>query len=170
VSVGTIVKPTLVAVLVTSAAWLVGLDLGHALLLGGVGVILFELQQLPDAQPVDAWPVRHDDSVTQGVRREVARLSWGMQGIEARVDHRSVTRLRESAHRRLAGAGIELDEPADADRARERLGALPYQVLTSDRNFRPSFDQFAQTIAAVERLTRDASPSAHAGHNQEATR
>ena len=108
--------------------------------------------------------------MTQGVRREVARLSWGMQGIEARVDHRSVTRLRESARRRLAGSGIELDEPADADRARERLGALPYQVLTSDRNFRPSFDQFARTIAAVESLTRDASSFPHAGHRQEATR
>jgi hypothetical protein len=169
VRVRVVVKPALVAVLVTSAAWLVGLDLGHALLLGGAGVILFELQRLPDALPVDGWPVRHDDNVTQGVRREVARLSWGMQGIEARVGHRSVTRLRESARRRLAGSGIELDDPADADRARERLGALPYQVLTSDRNFRPSFDQFARTIAAVESLTAGAG-SSHAGHRQEATR
>jgi hypothetical protein len=167
---GTIVKPALVAVVVTSAVWLIGLDLGHALLLGGAGVIIFELQRVPDAEPVDGWPVRHDDSVTQGVRREVARLSWGMQGIEARVDHRSVIRLQESARRRLASSGIELDEPADADRARELLGALPFQVLTSDRNFRPTFDQFARAIAAVEGLTLDAGSSPHAGHRQEVTR
>ena len=167
---GTVLKPALVAVLVTSAAWLIGFDLAHAVLLGGTGVILFELQQLPDGDPVVGWPVRHDDNVTQGVRREVARLSWGMQGIEARVDHRSVLRLHESARRRLAASGIELDEPADADRARERLGALPFQVLTSDRNFRPSFDQFARTITAVESLPLDTGAFPHAGHRQEATR
>jgi hypothetical protein len=170
VTVGAILKPALVAVLVATVAWLVGLDLSHAVLLGGAGAIVFELRHLPDAEPVDAWPVRHDDSVIQGVRREVARLSWGMQGIEARVDHRSVARLQQSARRRLAGSGIDLDAPEDADQAQARLGALPYQVLTSDRNFRPTFDQFARTIAAVEGLSAHPDPFAHAGRPQEATR
>ena len=144
---------TLAASAVTfGLALLIGVDLGHCLLLAlGAAVLVLLGRLLPEADD-DGWPERESGPSDRGVRREVARLSWGLHGYESRVDRRSVARLRAIADRRLAGSGVDLDEPADAERASGLLGRTAYAALTGDPNSPPRYEDFARAVAAVEQL------------------
>lgn len=144
-------KALLLLAVVFGVTFVVGVDLVHCVLLAVGTLLVVQLRRLPQPDG-DEWPERPADPGDRGVRREVARLSWGLHGYESRVDYRSVARLRAIAARRLQPAGVDLDDPDHADRARRMLGPGPYAAVTSDRATPPRYDVFARAVAAVEAL------------------
>lgn len=130
----------------------VGLDLTHCVLLAVGAAVLLQLRRLPDAAD-EPWPEHEEGRTDAGARREVDRLSWGLHGFESRVDRRSLAHLRGIAARRLQRRGVDLEDPADADRARALLGDPAYTALTADPGTPPRYDSFARAAARVEQLT-----------------
>ena len=156
-------RAALLVAAVFGVAFVVGVDLVHCVLLAAGTLLLALLRRLPEVEG-DEWPEREPDASDRGVRREVARLSWGLHGFESRVDRRSVHRLHAIALRRLHGCGVDLDDPADAERARQLLGPGPYAAVTSDPSTLPRFDVFARAVRAVEALPRSSDhPAARPG-------
>ncbi|WP_375426370.1 hypothetical protein [uncultured Friedmanniella sp.] len=145
------IKAVLLLGVVFGVTFVVGVDSVHCLLLAVGTLVVVQLRRLPEAEDRE-WPEREPGPSDQGVRLEVARLSWGLNGFESRVDRRSVDRLHAIAARRLRAHGVDLDDPADADRAEQLLGTAPYAALTSDLTTLPRYDAFAGAVAAVEHL------------------
>lgn len=132
--------------------WAVGLDLSHAAALAVAAVILVELRKVSWFTEDEGWPERDLGPTDQGVRRDIARLSWGMDGFQSRVDRASVNRLRGVAVARLARLGVDLDDPSDREQARALLGAPSYGLLISGTTDLPTFAVFAAAVTAVEQL------------------
>lgn len=145
------VKTVLLLGVVLGITYVVGLDVVHCVLIGVGTLVLLLLRRLPEAND-DGWPEREADPSDRGVRLDVARLSWGLHGLESRVDRRSVDRLYVVAARRLHAQGVDLDDPAHADRAEHLLGVGPYAALTGEPARPPRYDAFARAVTAVERL------------------
>ena len=146
-----------VALVVAAVGVVVGLDLVHCLLLAVVAAAIVPLRALTAADD-DGWPQHEDDRADAGARREVNRLSWGLHGFESRVDRRSLAHLRGIATRRLHRLDVDLDDPADADRARDLLGFDAYAAVTADPGAPPRYDSFARAVVAVEQLTERTTP------------
>jgi hypothetical protein len=145
-------RSVLVAGLVFGLALVVGVDVPHCLLLALAAVALLQLRRVSGTED-DGWPDREDERSDAGARREVARLSWGLSGFESRVDRRTLAMLQATAARRLLRHGVDLDDPASADRARRLLGDHAYATLTSGPDSLPRFDSFTRAVSAVEQLT-----------------
>ena len=145
-------KALAVALVIFAAGLVVGLDVVHCALLAVAGAAMIPLGALSAADD-DGWPEHEDDRADAGARREVNRLSWGLHGFESRVDRRSLAHLRGIATRRLHRLDVDLDDPADADRARHLLGVDAYAALTADPGAPPRYDSFALAVVAVEQLT-----------------
>lgn len=143
-----------VALLLTGLAFAVGLSGPNALLLGIGAVVTYGLRYLPATDENERWPNRSDDRTDQGARREVARLSWNLQGFENRVERGSVRRLRRIAAGRLAEQGLLLDRESDAEACRRALGDRPYAILTAEGQTRPTLAEFTRAVTAVEVLER----------------
>jgi hypothetical protein len=145
-------RAVLVGGLVFGLALVVGVDVAHCFLVALAVVALVQLRRLGGSDD-GGWPDREDDRTDTGVRREVARLSWGLSGFESRVDRRTLAMLRGTADRRLLRHGVDLDDPAAAARARQLLGDQAYATLTSGPGSLPRFDSFTRAVSAVEQLT-----------------
>ncbi|GAA1426454.1 hypothetical protein GCM10009616_01010 [Microlunatus lacustris] len=156
-SAGDAVRTAVLAVLVFATLLVIGVDLGHCLLLALTAAVLHRLRGTPVTED-DGWPEHEDNRTDAGARREVDRLSWGLRGFESRVDRRSLAHLRGIATRRLRWQGVDLDDPADADRARALLGADAYAALTADPGTPPRYDAYARAAQAVEQLTERTTP------------
>ena len=154
---GDAVKTTALALGVFLAMLVIGLDLAHCLLLALAAAVLLRLRDTATGDD-HGWPEHEDDRTDAGARREVDRLSWGLHGFESRVDRRSLAHLRGIATRRLRWQGVDLDDPADADRARALLGTDAHAALTADPGTPPRYDAFARAALAVERLTERTTP------------
>jgi hypothetical protein len=148
------VSTSVLAALVAGVGWTVGFTITQALLLATAATALGCLRLL--ARPGDfspsGWPVHGDSGRDHGVRREVARLSWGLGSKTARVDRRSALRLRVLAVGRLAERGLNLDSAADANACRALLGDLAYDTLRADQRNGPHYEDFVGTLAAVDRI------------------
>lgn len=131
--------------------WIMGLDVLHAVVLGAVIVALIGLRRSPAVNGDQAWPVAGEARSDTGVRREVARLSWSMQGYESRVQRQSVRRLHAIAAFRLGEQGLDLDDPRDFLACQSALGEQAYQVV-SEPDERPLYADFVATVRAVEKL------------------
>lgn len=142
-----------VAVLVTVAGWAFGLGWGSALAVALATVAVVELRRTPQTDHDEGWPAPPDAASDHGVRREVTRLSWSLQGHESRVERPSLLRLRALADHRLGQRGLHLDDPTDADACRGLLGERAHQVLTAGPRTQVRFEAFSATLAAVEKLT-----------------
>ncbi len=131
--------------------WIMGLDLLHALALGAVLLALIGLRRAPVVNTEQAWPESVDQRSDVGVRREVARLSWSMQGYESRVQRQSVRRLHAIATYRLGQQGLDLDDPRDYLACQAALGPRAYAVV-SEPDERPMYADFVASVTAVEKL------------------
>lgn len=131
--------------------WAMGLDLVHAVVLAAALVALITLRRVPAVNDDQIWPDEDDTRSDTGVRREVARLSWSMQGYESRVQRQSVRRLHDIAVFRLAERGLDLDDPRDYLACESAVGVRAYQVI-SEPAVRPLYDDFVAAVAAVEQL------------------
>lgn len=140
------------AAALTAGAWLIGLDLAAAVSIGLFAAALYALRWLTGGD-TDAWIPEVETSHITGTRRDVARLSWGLHGRDARVDRWSATRLHTLAAHRLADRGLDLDDPDDADACRAVLGGRTYDALTLDPNRLPRLPEFVAALDVVERLT-----------------
>lgn len=131
--------------------WFLGLDVLHALALGAAAAAVIGLRRAPGGNPDQAWPFDSDSRSDIGVRREVARLSWSMQGYESRVQRQSVRRLHEIAAYRLGVRGLDLDDPRDYPGCLAALGERAYRVV-SEPDERPMYADFVAAVAALERI------------------
>ena len=131
--------------------WIMGLDVIHALALGAALVALIALRRAPAVNAHQDWPDAVDSRSDVGARREVARLSWSMQGYESRVQRQSVRRLHAIAAYRLGEGGLDLDDPRDYLACQSALGERAYRVV-SEPDERPLYDDFVAAVAAVEKL------------------
>jgi hypothetical protein len=131
--------------------WIVGLDIVHALALGAALVALIALRRAPVVNAHEGWPDPGDSRSDVGARRDVARLSWSMQGYESRVQRQSVRRLHEIAAYRLGETGLDLDDPRDFLGCQSTLGERAYRVV-SEPDERPLYADFVAAVAAVEKL------------------
>ena len=142
--------------------WIMGLDIAHALALGAVVVALIGLRRAPAVNTDQAWPEPGDSRSDVGARREVARLSWSMQGYESRVQRQSVRRLHEIAGYRLGERDLDLDDPRDYLACQAALGERAYRVV-SEPDERPMYADFVAAVAAVEKIGAETPGTARTG-------
>ena len=131
--------------------WIMGLDVVHALALGAALIALIALRRAPAVNAHQGWPEGGDYRSDVGARREVARLSWSMQGYESRVQRQSVRRLHQIAAYRLGEGGLDLDDPRDYLACQAALGERAYRVV-SEPDERPLYADFVAAVTAVEKL------------------
>lgn len=153
---GTLAKTLAGLALTVGLLWAVGLDLMHALILAAAAVAVVGLRNPPAVNTDQGWPADDDTRTDTGVRREVARLSWSMQGYESRVQRQSVGRLHRIATYRLAERGLDLDDPRDYLACQSVLGERAYSVV-SEPEVRPLYADFEAAVTAVERLQANSS-------------
>ncbi|GAA3608577.1 hypothetical protein [Microlunatus ginsengisoli] len=156
-SPGAMAGRLLVVAAITGLGWLIGLDLANASAIGLVVVAIYSLRALVGGEP-EGWPAEPESARNEGTRREVARLSWGMQGSDDRVDRWSAQRLHGLAARRMAEHGLDLDSSDDAAECRRLLGATTFDALSLDPNRLPRYAQFVAALDVVERLTPEETP------------
>lgn len=142
--------------------WFVGLDLIHSLALGAAVVSLIALRRAPAVNPHQDWPEVVDSRSDVGARREVARLSWSMQGYESRVQRQSVRRLHDIAGYRLGERNLDLDDPRDYLACQAALGERAYRVI-SEPDERPMYADFVAAVTAVEKIGVETSGTARPG-------
>jgi hypothetical protein len=135
--------------------WIMGLDVAHAVALGAVLVALIGLRRAPAVNTDQDWPDPGDSRSDVGARREVARLSWSMQGYESRVQRQSVRRLHEIAGYRLGERGLDLNDPRDYLACQAALGDRAYRVV-SEPDERPLYADFVAAVGAVEKIGTEA--------------
>lgn len=131
--------------------WAMGLDLIHSLILAVAVVALIGLRKTPAINALESWPGDGEVRSDVGARREVARLSWSMQGYESRVQRQSVRRLYDIAVFRLGERGLDLDDPRDYLACQSALGERAYRVV-SEPDERPLYADFVVALSAVEKL------------------
>lgn len=131
--------------------WAVGLDLVHALVLSAGVVAVIGLRRAPAVNTDQSWPSTTESRSDSGARREVARLSWSMQGYEARVQRHSARRLHDIAAYRLGERGLDLDDPRDYLACQAALGELAYRVVSEPAE-RPLYADFVAAVTSVEQL------------------
>jgi hypothetical protein len=156
-SVGGIVGRLVVAALITAACWVIGFDLANSVTVAVFAVALYGLRALAPGE-TDAWQAEPETPHNTGTRREVARLSWGLHGQDARVDRWSARRLHALAARRLATLHLDLDAPDDAAECRRVLGGRTYDALSLDPNNLPRYADFVAALDVIERFSFEETP------------
>ena len=154
---GAIVGRVVVAALITGFCWAIGLDLANAVALAVFAVALYGLRALAPGE-TEEWQPEPETARNAGTRREVARLSWGLHGQDARVDRWSARRLHLLAARRLATLGLDLDAPEDAAECRRILGGTTYDALSLDPNNLPRYAAFVAALDVLERFSLEETP------------
>lgn len=145
-------------VLVTAAAWAVGLHLVHAVLLGVATLVVTAVLRDLDPEPDPVWaPVRITDP--GGARRELAYLTWTMTGRDGRVGERALHGLQDAAESRLARHGLPAslrhrgDDVLPGDvAARDLLGERAWRTLTTTGGRLPRYADVEHVVAVLERL------------------
>jgi hypothetical protein len=156
-SVGGIIGRVVVAALITGVCWVIGLDLANSVAVAVFAIALYGLRVLAPGE-TDAWQAEPETAHNTGTRREVARLSWGLHGQDARVDRWSARRLHALASRRLAARGLDLDAPQDAVECQRILGTPTYDALDLDPNNLPRYADFVAALEVLERFSLEETP------------
>lgn len=137
-------------------AWLLGMDVGHAIGLGAVLTALTGCLSLVGEQADLRWP-QPAAATRPGSRRDVVQLGWslvgrarGLRGGRAAPD--AMRRLRSLAEGALALRGIQLDDPAAEPEVRRLLGDDAPALLRRGSGLAPSTAAFVAVLARVEDL------------------
>jgi hypothetical protein len=147
------VGPLVAAGVISGLVWVVGFDWATSATLAASILGIFTLRHVLGSGTNVGWRERPEGDDLTGARREVARLSWSMHGLDARVDRRSVERLRAVAAARLAEQGLDLMTEDDDAGCRRILGDQALATLTAHPNHPPRFDAYVAAVDVVERLT-----------------
>jgi hypothetical protein len=140
--------------IVIALCWVIGLDLAMCLTLGLLTIGLYGMSLLAGGEE-EVWRTEPDPERNAGARREVARLSWSLHGLEDRVDRRSAVRLHDIAAGRLAEGGLDLDSPEDESACRRILGDQAFATLWIDPSHLPRYAAFVAALGVVERLRNE---------------
>ena len=132
-----------------------GLPLGLVLLFTAVVVVGGALATAI-VDPVEPALPERPNPLRGGARREVGSVAWSLRSTRGHVSPGASARLHAVAARRLARQGIDLDDPADQERAEAALGPRAYRVVTEPAT--RSFSTMRAAIRAVELLTDPRSP------------
>lgn len=154
-------RAVLVGVVVAVTAVALGLAASDALLLGLVAYVITLVGLTLEAGRSHVWPTVDLDE-TDGVRREIAALTWTFVGREGRVSEAAIRRLRPLAERRLLRHGLSLPVPLGPalaalddprrDQARVLLGERVWATLTGPGGYLPTFTEIAHCVDVLERL------------------
>lgn len=140
-----------VVVAATAGAWLLGVDLVHALVIGiGIAVVVVVARTV-DTTRDPGWE-RAPEPGRDGTRGELSTLSWTMVGRDGRAGERALRRVRAVGAGRLARLGLDLADPLDADAIHGLLGARAWTVLTVSSGRNPSLADVEHAVARLERL------------------
>lgn len=137
------------SLVIGSLAWLVGVTIGGALLIGLAVFAVVPVLGNPVEPSMVLPPL--PPRLRHGARVEVSRLSWAMAGRRGRVDARVVRRLRATAYRRLADLHLDPADPHHAAVAESALGPWAYSVVVGDRT-ELARDEVVRLVEALERL------------------
>jgi hypothetical protein len=151
VSRRSLARAVIAGVLIAAGAFAIGVSLVHSLLICGAvlaSMAILELMGLADAP---FWP-ELQEAARGGNRREIARLSWMLTSRRSDSDRDAILRLRAVASRRLAFAGIDLDDPLDSARSKAALGPAAYSLLTQASGRAPQRRALAECVRALEAL------------------
>ena len=138
-------------------AWYLGMDAAHATGLGAVTAAFVAcLSLLGEASPI-AWPPEPVPP-RAGSRRDVVQLGWALGARGGKASPEGVRRIRLLAARALAGHGVNLDDPADADEVERLLGA-PVVALLERGSPGLRTTQIGALLGRLEELAPPAPPS-----------
>ncbi|MCL3861650.1 hypothetical protein [Actinotalea sp. K2] len=156
-------RPALTGAVVGLGTVLVGIPLRDGLVLGGATFVLVTAAVILTAGAEHDWP-EHDPEATDGVRRDVAALTWTFVGRDGRVSEAAVRRLRLVAARRLARHGVHLEtgragaqlrpdqmDPQQVAAARELLGERAWRTLMPTGGL-PSLREITHCVEILEML------------------
>lgn len=146
------------------AAWAIGVNWIYCMLIASVCVAGVAVLELPALGDETYWPPL-DESQRGGGRREVSSLSWLLTSRRDGADRAAVLRLAEVARRRLALEGVDLNLPADRERAVAALGSRVHAMLTEGPGRSPTHSMVTECIDALESLDRPTVPSRLRGSN-----
>lgn len=160
-----VLRPFAVGAGVAVVLLLIGLEPVGALALAGVAVVVVSVWRVLDTGARAPWPQPRTEE-SDGVRRDVASLSWTFVGREGRVSEAAVRQLRGVADRRLArvdaavpggvAAAVRGTAPPETTaRARELLGDRAWRVLTSRGGDMPRLREVVHCIDRLEALVPD---------------
>lgn len=148
------------AVALPAGAWAIGVNWILSLLIAGVGAAAVAILELPALAQEPTWPVPEEHR-RGGGRRELTNLSWMFTSRHGGIDPAALLRLRAIARRRLALRGIDLDAPADRERAIAALGQQGHAILLTEDAAALSHRQITVCIEALERLDPGSASSAN---------
>jgi hypothetical protein len=134
--------------------WVIGMDTLHAaavaVLVLAAGVAWVAVPEHLDARLVEEPPGRRE-----GVRREVIDLSWSLRRQRGGIRENAFRRVRALASASLAERGMDLDDPDDAGRIAEAIGAGAYSVLAPQSGRFANLRAVTGCLDALERLDGD---------------
>lgn len=153
--------PLFVAVFVTTALMLTGVELAFAVAWAVLlsTVVIARRAYSPSNDP--GWPPAHRQAVV--VRgSEVSRLAWSFAGRNGVAGPTIVRRVRNLVRRRLAHHGIDVDDPAQFAQADALLGEGVRAGLFHHHITRTDIERALDAIERLPRTTQTADPpSAH---------
>jgi hypothetical protein len=122
------------ALVAAAICWFLGTNVWYAILIGTAATVMGIIARVITAETEAralGWgtEVRTNRS---GARDDVLNLSWSMRGRGGRVGRTAEIKLRQTARRRLAIEGLNLDRPEDRVAIEARIGAPAYQLLTRE--------------------------------------
>jgi hypothetical protein len=149
-AIGPIGTSACIAVGAAVLLWSVGVSLAFAV---AVAVLAIAIGITVGAFAGSAAPARKRERPTPrpGTRSEVAQLSWTLRARAEGVSDAGRKRLRMFARRRLRRAGLDVDDPADAERLRALLGDKGFELVTSE-NAKASLADVERCVTALDGL------------------
>ena len=134
-------------------AWYLGMDAAHATGLSAIALGLTACLSMIGEAATVAWP---DEPVPArpGSRRDVVQLGWALGARGGRVSVEGMRRVRSLAARALAAQGVDLDDPAHADRVERLLGCSAVSLIARGAQ-PPRTAQLAALLARLEHLALD---------------
>ncbi|WP_249012288.1 hypothetical protein [Conexibacter sp. DBS9H8] len=150
----TAVRMALTAAMLAGLALLAGADRPHALALGVAGAVAVRAvaAAVTGADNGDlAWRVGEGPQ-RPGAREDVSELAWSIDSAWGLVGRRVEIRVRRLARRRLALAGLSLENPADRSAIEARLGDEAAQLVTRERVLGMRPVTFCRLLDALDRL------------------
>lgn len=140
--------PVAAAIVTPAFALLIGADLPHALLLGGVLVVATLVSKALPYGSRAAWPVLPYGR-RAGARRDVSSLTWTMVDRSGSISSSGEQRLRTVLTEALELRGVDLDSTDGREQAAGVVGAGVARWLTDPEAPTPDPRAVRQTIAGV---------------------
>ena len=136
------------------AAWLIGMDTGHAAIVGVVFVALGLVWiGVPVAPGLD-WELEQR-TVREGTRSNVVELSWSLQARRRGVQQSALRRVQVLATDRLARHRLDLRNPADRAEIERLLGARAYATLQPPTRGLPKLRDLVECLDRLDDLDPD---------------